>query len=198
MAAEYAKAAAAEEEAEAVTEPETETETEAEPVPSAAPVEASAIDNRSIIGNWTFTGRTEIWQSGLIAISEDMGMMLKGGNSKDLMVSINHILTTRVNPTVTEYKYHMHNSYLMVLMLLGLPGFLLIMLWTVMMVIKMVKLFFSKKAGLADKYLTVPLAGVFVVSLAESFIFTAHDTVGLIFYLYAGVFLARSYEIMKD
>lgn len=172
---------------------ETQNETEI-----SGPEQSSTVDNRSLVGNWTLTERTYIWKAGLIAISEDMETALLGSNSKELMPKINQLISSRVNPAVTERKTHMHNAYIQVLMLFGIPGLLLLMAWTVFMVKKMVKLFFSKKASFADKFLTIPLAGIFIASLTETFIFTTNNTISIIFYLFAGIFLARYYQIMKN
>ena len=157
----------------------------------------TVVDNRSILGNWTFTGRTEIWESGILAIMRNPDMALWGNSSNGFIELVNHILHNEVAPTVKEHKSHMHNSFMQTLMLFGLPGLLLVLAWTVLMVKKMLRLFFSKVAPLHDKFLTVPLAGIFLVSLAEVFIFCSIDTIAIVFYLIAGAFLSRYYEILK-
>jgi len=195
FSAELSAAAAAEEKAAQSSSGE---EPAAAVTPSPKPVKESVVDNRKLLGNWTFTGRTEIWESGIIAIKENPRVALFGESSKDFMKGVNHILRSQVNPSVKEYKNHMHNSFMQVLMLFGVPGLLLVLAWTVLMVKNMLRLFFSKMAPLHDKFLTVPLAGVFVISLAEVFIFGSLDTITIVFYLIAGAFLSRYYEIMKN
>ena len=83
-------------------------------------------------------------------------------------------------------------------MLTGIPGLLLVILWTIFMVVKMIKLFFaaSPSVTLAVKALTVPLAGTFLFNLAEVNIFTGLDISGACFFLIAGVFIAYYRDLM--
>ena len=168
-------------------------EAAAEPEATPAPkVQASVVDKRSVLGNWTFTGRTEIWESCFILIREDPSILLRGRSGNNMMDDVNRILQTQVNPNVKEYKNHMHNSFMQVLMLCGLPGLLLMLAWTVLMVKNMFKVFFSKSHSLEVKFLTVPIASFFVISLAEIYLFASLDSVSMAFYLIAGVFLAEA------
>ncbi len=100
--------------------------------------------------------------------------------------------------------YHMHNFLLQTLMLTGIIGFMLALAFTVIMVIKMLRLFFSTHpdASLAVKSLTLPLAGIFVYGMFEIILFTASaderaltDFRELFFFLLAGIFLGYYYEI---
>ena len=96
--------------------------------------------------------------------------------------------------------WHMHNYLLQVLMLTGLPGFLLVLAFSVLLVIRMIRLFFSP-AGLAVKALTLPVCGILIYGMLETVIFTASaderaltDFRELFFFLVAGAALAYSYE----
>ena len=100
--------------------------------------------------------------------------------------------------------YHMHNYLLQTLMLTGLVGLMLVLGFTVLMVIKMIRLFFSQhpEATLAVKTLTLPLSGVFVYGMFEIVLFTQSaderavtDFRELFFFLLAGIFLGYYYEI---
>jgi len=99
--------------------------------------------------------------------------------------------------------YHMHNFLLQTLLLAGLPGMLLALAFTVMMVIRMLKLFFSRlpDVSMAIKMLTLPLSGIFVYGMFEIILFTASaderaitDFRELCFFLLAGIFLGYYYE----
>lgn len=100
--------------------------------------------------------------------------------------------------------YHMHNFLLQTLMLTGVIGFGLALAFTVLMVLKMIRLFFSNHpdASLAIKSLTLPLSGIFIYGMFEIILFTASadersvtDFRELCFFLLAGIFLGYYYEI---
>ena len=89
-------------------------------------------------------------------------------------------------------------------MLTGIVGFLLALAFTVLMVIKMIRLFFSRHphATTAVKTLTLPLSGIFIYGMFEIILFTASaddrsvtDFRELFFFLLAGIFLSYYYEI---
>ena len=100
--------------------------------------------------------------------------------------------------------WHMHNYLLQVLMLTGLLGLLLVAAFTVLLVVRMVRLFFSPdpRADLSVKLLTLPLGGVLIYGMFETILFTASaderaltDFRELFFFLLAGMLLAWSYEL---
>ena len=100
--------------------------------------------------------------------------------------------------------WHMHNYLIQVLMLTGLPGFLLVLAFSVLLVVRMVRLYFSKHPGAttAIKTLTLPVSGILVYGMLETVIFTASaderaltDFRELFFFLVSGVALAYSYEL---
>lgn len=154
----------------------------------------TANDSRKLAGNWTFTGRTEIWHAGLLVTLRDPVRLLLGDLSKDLMTIVNTVLR-ELYPAVKEYKLHMHNSYMQTLMLTGLPGLLLVVLWTVLLLKKMIKLFFSKEYGFAAKIPVLAIAGFLVIALSESFLFMKLDLCTMAFLLWTGIFAADYYDI---
>ena len=100
--------------------------------------------------------------------------------------------------------FHMHNLWLQVLMLTGLPGFLLVLAFCILLIWRMLRLFFSQNpaADIAVKILTFPLAGVMIYGMFETILFTqcADDRANtdfreLFFFLLAGIVLAYSYEL---
>ena len=94
----------------------------------------------------------------------------------------------------------MHNAFMQALMVTGVPGLLLLVLWTVLVVIKMLKFFFCKlsSVALADKILTLPLAGFFVCNLAENLLFGWLDISSYVFYIAAGCLIANHYELFPS
>lgn len=100
--------------------------------------------------------------------------------------------------------WHMHNYLIQVLMLTGLIGFLLVLVFSVLLVVRMVRLFFTRNpyATLDIKALTLPVSGILLYGMLETVIFTASaderaltDFRELFFFLAAGAMLAWSYEL---
>ena len=100
---------------------------------------------------------------------------------------------------------HMHNFLLETFMLTGLLGFLLVVFFCLRLLLRMLHLFFTsdQRVSLADKVLTIPLAGILLYGMFEVVIFTAcsdrrapTDMRELSFFIIAGMVLACSYEVL--
>lgn len=100
---------------------------------------------------------------------------------------------------------HMHNFLLETFMLTGLMGFLLVAFFCLRLVIRMLHLFFTpdRRVSLADKVLTIPLAGILLYGMFEVVVFTAcsdkrapTDMRELSFFIIAGMVLACSHEVL--
>lgn len=145
-------------------------------------------DSRNFFENITLTGRTVIWKSGIIALKQNPIILIFGSLTNAFMDIVNPIVigfTGRL-----RYMAHMHNMFFEVLMITGISGFLLILFWTILMVKKMLNLYFSLSANisLALKILTIPIAGIFVYNLAEVVIFGKLDLIGICFFIFSGLF----------
>ena len=154
----------------------------------------TANDSRSILANRTFSGRTIIWHSSIVSAFREPIIIFRGLLSKQIGPTYKNVMS-ELYPGA-NYPDAMHNSFLQVFMVSGLPGLILIVAWTVLLIIKMVKIFYSKRKdiGIEVKILTLPIASLFVVSLAESLLFFSFDVSGIVFYLCAGVFLGYYYD----
>ena len=100
---------------------------------------------------------------------------------------------------------HMHNFLLEVFMLTGLLGFLLVVFFCLRLLLRMLHLFFTadRRVGMADKVLTIPLAGILLYGMFEVVIFTAcsdkrapTDMRELSFFIISGMVLSCSYEVL--
>lgn len=141
------------------------------------------------------SNRGNIFASIIPTIKEDPTLLLIGKYSHQIM-DIPH--------KYQNYPYfHMHNYLVQTLMLAGVVGLLLVLAFSVMLVIKMIRLFFSRLPGVtaAVKTLTLPLSGIFIYGMMETAIFTncADDRVPtdfreLAFFLIAGIFLGFYYD----
>ena len=138
------------------------------------------------------SGRSAIYKSVLPALKAEPRRILIGKLSHKVMDYAH---------TVLDYPYfHIHNYLLQVLLLTGLPGFLLVLAFSVLLVIRCVRLFFSE-AALTEKLLVLPISGIFMYGMLETILFTDSadqraltDFRELFFFLLAGFVLAAYYE----
>lgn len=103
---------------------------------------------------------------------------------------------------------HMHNFLLQTFMLTGALGFLIVLAFTVLLVRRTVRLYFSKdpRATTAVKSLCFPLLGLYIYGSFDCLMFTnswdmrslTTDIRELMFFLLAGLVLAYSYELAPD
>ena len=143
--------------------------------------------------------RFGIWASAIPAIRDEPLRLLIGKYSFKLMDGPRRYQLSAENGSF----WHMHNYLLQVLMLTGVVGFLLVFVFSVLLVWRMIRLFFADhpSATIAVKSLTLPVSGILVYGMLETVIFTASaddraltDFRELFFFLLAGVVLAYSYE----
>lgn len=145
------------------------------------------------------SNRGEIYRSVLPTLREDPLRLAIGKYSSKLMDGPRKYLS---------YPYfHMHNFLLQVLMLTGLLGFGLVAAFCILLVVRMVRLFFSDHpaATTAVKALTLPLAGIFIYGMFETILFTASadnraltDFRELFFFLVAGIILGYYYDVFPQ
>lgn len=118
------------------------------------------------------------------------------------------ILIGKLSQKVMDYTravrnypyYHIHNYLLQVLLLTGVPGFLLVLAFSLLLVYRCIRLFFSTGA-LSDRLLILPLTGILMYGMLETILFTDSadqraltDFRELFFFLVAGIVLAAYYE----
>lgn len=138
------------------------------------------------------SGRLKIYKGAFLTIAEDPSILLTGCLSRDAM--------TRTNETLTRPQPHYHNFILQVLIFTGLPGLLLILALVILVVIKAVRLFFSRdeKAETAVKLLALPITGTLIYSLFESCLFTGMEVRPLYFYILCGALLGFYYVFFRE
>ena len=154
-------------------------------------VEETFTEQRKLAGNVTLTGRTDIWKSIIPCVREKPSILLYGQPSKEIMPLANKYIQS------AAYKPHMHNMLAQCFMLTGLPGFLLVLGWCVLLLIKLVRVFFrpAESAPIAVVFLTIPLSCILLYNMTEVSIFAAYDVSGYVFFLLAGIFLAEYEEL---
>ena len=90
--------------------------------------------------------------------------------------------------------YHWHNSLLQTLMLTGIPGFLAAAAFLVLVVSAGVRTFFSGKAPLYRRLLVLPVAGLFLQGMLESYLFCQVELPFYFFLVLSGYLLAFDRE----
>ena len=140
--------------------------------------------------------RSDIYKSAIPAIRDEPLRLLIGKYSSKVMDGPRRYL---------EFPYfHMHNFLLQTLMLTGVIGFLLAAAFSLLLAVRMIRLFFSTdpRAVLDIKLLTLPVSGILIYGMFETILFTQSaddraftDFRELFFFLLAGIVLAYSYEL---
>lgn len=121
-----------------------------------------AVDNMS--------GRGMIYSAILQVLREEPKVLLFGNLDLDVAAKISE---------VANYTYqHCHNSFLQVLMLMGLPGLLLVLWICVKLGLSVLKLLFAKDSAMAEKLLALVPVYFLVSSLAESLVFVPWMNLG--------------------
>lgn len=139
------------------------------------------------------SGRSAIWYSGAVLLINDPQRLLYG--SADYMDIINII---KYNLGEKRPNGSMHNTLYEVLMSTGLLGMLFFGLFVLILVVRMIKVFYSKYVDIFIKMLTIPIAAELIKSLAESIIVGSQNVTNYIFFLVAGIFLSYSYELFPE
>jgi len=143
-------------------------------------------------------GRTYLWRAGILTLKEEPERLVKGGMLGEYMERVVEICTELANRKVPDVNSQMHNFLLDSLLLTGIPGALTLLLFTIFVVIRMVKVFFSADGSVPMqlKLLTLPLAFLFVDNMMEAHIFRYALVTSILFFFICGIFLAWSYEVL--
>lgn len=137
----------------------------------------------------SLSNRVPIYESAFITLKEEPIRLLRGCYWEDIM--------SIAKPMLKQHNVHFHNFLLQTLIYTGLVGFMLALAYCVLLVVRMVRYFFSEdeRAGFSEKLLTLPLTGIMLHSMLEPILFNAVDFGSLAFFLIAGVFLGYSHEL---
>ena len=137
----------------------------------------------------TLSGRDQIFKGAIYSAVEEPARLLRGA-------LFDHVMDV-ANQHMKHSHYHYHNYLLQVYGLTGLPGFLLVLAFSVLIIIRMVQAYFSSdpRLGLPVKILTIILTGYFLYGMTEIPMFGFTDVRSYPFFLLAGIFLAYSYEV---
>lgn len=145
-------------------------------------------DARTVGHDFTLGFRTRIWESAVVTAFQNPRILFCGQSSKTLTKLADAYMKRVYNWTTGP---NMHNYLFQVLQLAGLPGFLLVLAWSLLLIVKMVRAFFSPRGKLpfSTVFLTIPLTGMFVFCSMEYELFPAWDSSTRVFLLLLGLFL---------
>lgn len=135
------------------------------------------------------SGRIEIYEGAFTTIVRNPSVLLRGSLLRDAM--------TITNENVKTPYPHYHNFLIQALIVTGLPGLLLVLAISILVVIKAIKLALSRdeKAELSVKMLALPLAASFVYGMFEVSPFVSMDARSIYFYIICGSMLGFYYDI---
>ncbi len=140
-------------------------------------------DNRDLAKELkTLNNRKDLYKAVIVSFREEpIRMLIGSGDTEEMLYYANNVVQTK------QHFAHMHNFLLQVLMMTGIPGFLLVAVICIYLLVRMIRLYFSESAGLAEKTLVLPMAGLFIHFMLEAGLFTSVDVRSLFFFLMAGM-----------
>lgn len=153
-------------------------------------------ENRDIENFKQLGGRYYLWKSGLLTLKEDPMRLVRGGG---LHTYMKRVLEFSVEISDGQYRQEnsqMHNYLFDSLFLTGIPGLIIAIVFTVFLVARMVKVFFSELAPIELKLLILPLAAELVDNMMEAHILRYAIMPSILFFFISGTFLAWSYEVL--
>ena len=152
---------------------------------------------RSFKLEYTLSWRTLIWESVPYCIRKNPAILLRGQLTKGLMDRTNAYLSG-VYRILNQPS--MHNYLFQSILLAGLPGFLMVLAWTLLLVVRMIRVFFSREetVPLSIAFLTIPMTGMLIFNMMEYELFPAWDSSSLAFLLLTGVFLGLYREYFPE
>lgn len=144
-------------------------------------------------------GRVLVWNSIYTLLKNEPSRMRFGGLTSDYIAEINKIIS-QTDPTAVVQ--HTHNYLIESLFLTGIPGLLIMLVFSAILIVRMLKVFFSPRADMYHKLLVIPLSAILVKNMGEATLVwhysIANDITNYIFFLVAGLFLAYSYELFPE
>lgn len=143
-------------------------------------------------------GRAPLWKAGMIVLQEEPERLIKGGLIGQYMERVSDVRVELYTLNPNSRNEQMHNYILDSLMLTGVPGALILIIFTMFLVVRMVRVFFSADPAVPFqlKLLTLPIVMLLLDNMAEAHIFRYAIMPSILFFLICGVFLAWSYEVL--
>ena len=137
------------------------------------------------------TGRTLIYKAAVDIVKEKPIILVRGCLEAECDALLTDYALERQMIEEDQIVPHFQNYLLQVLMLTGLPGFLLVFAMSLLLVIKCVRFFFRDNAEIttAGRILVFPVTASMLYGMFEACFFTITDIRTLYFFLMSGFFL---------
>lgn len=152
-------------------------------------------DNRTKESLFKLSGRVPLWKATIATLLYEPERLLCGSLLEDYMLSV-RIKLKAAGEKANES--HTHNFLLETLMMTGLIGCLLMMIFVLLIARCVLKVFLSNRIPIRDKMLILPLVSTIVINMATSSLVINEDVTNYIFFLVAGIFLSYSYELFPE
>ncbi len=133
----------------------------------------------------TIASRLRIWTRALNVVAENPRILLRGTTLERLMLVIDY--------PPPERFVHLHNSYLTVLLSMGVIGFALMLCFLWGLGRASLRRMFSRDAsvGLGERFLPAIFVACLLIGFLEPFYFTGQYFMDRLFYILAGFVMAR-------
>ncbi len=146
----------------------------------------------------TLTGRTAIYQTVIPVLEARPQTLWIGTAREDFMKLPNEILLAQSGKDKIAQANHMHNLFLQVLLITGLPGLLLVIVFVVILAVQSFRLFFlgKEEAPLPMKALVVLPCVLLLNCMLEPYVFVENNLVNLIFFFSSGAVMIYAKELL--
>lgn len=158
-------------------------------------------NNRKLVGtgktlNAVSSGRIMIYEAALDAIREDPSILLRGCLDDKSAEDLTRSLFEKGLIRESKFVPHYQNYLIQVLIIVGIPGLILVLMFSFLLVYKSIKVFFNreKRIPMSVKVLPLPIAATLLYEMLEIGIFTATDLRTLFFFLISGMFIGWYYD----
>lgn len=144
------------------------------------------------------SGRADIYDSIPLLLKKEPLRLLIGSKYDDRLTFTNQYVNN-INVDIQVCYDTLHNSFLEILVLCGIPGLLIVLAFTGLIVYKAARcsLTENEQTGIDMRMSVVPMLTCYLCSLPETFLFFATDFQTMLFFVIVGVFLGDYEEMMK-
>jgi hypothetical protein len=151
---------------------------------AAAEASASLVDTERLSQSLdSFSGRLDVIYPEVVPVLAERPVTLLIGNPTNQVVKA-------LNQLTDIHIYHWHNVFLQTLMTAGLPAMLCALGFSALLIVRCARLVFNRRTLFALQVLVLPVAGLFLHSMIEDFLFTNTEPNNLLFFLIAGFLFA--------
>jgi len=135
------------------------------------------------------SGRDVIWGAALRTVAAYPTLLIKGATLERLMLTVK---SQAPDDEMVTVWVHLHNTYLTVLIGMGLPGFLLLLGFLWLLARCCLGLIQRAGASLGQRFLPAIVVGCLLVGMMEPFFFTGQYFVDRLFFIVAGLIVVMA------